>query len=59
VLPDILEHPSDVKFIIREIIYEDSLITCDLLHAILIFIRVFLILTIALNLEVLSHLLII
>jgi hypothetical protein len=59
VLPDVLEHPSDVKFIIREIIYEDSLITCDLLHTILIFVGVFLILAIALNLEVLSHLLII
>jgi hypothetical protein len=54
-LPDVFEHPSDVKFVIWEIINEDSLIACYLLHAILIFIRVVLIFTVALNLEVFSH----
>ena len=52
VLSDVFEHPSDVKFVIWEIINENSLIACYLLHAILIFIGVLLILTVTLNLEV-------
>ena len=52
VLSDVFEHPSDVKFVIWEIINENCLIACYLLHAILIFIWVLLILTVTLNLEV-------
>jgi hypothetical protein len=55
VLSDVFEHPSDVKFIIWEIVNENCLIPCNLLHTIIIFIRVFLILTVLLNLEVLPH----
>lgn len=55
VLSDIFEHPSDVKFIIWEIVNENCLIACNLLHTIIIFIGVFLILTVTLNLEVFSQ----
>jgi len=55
VLSDVFEHPPDVKFIIWEIVNENCLIACNLLHTIIIFIGVFLILTVLLNLEVVPH----